>query len=218
MTKNTRRPHGDARPTHEPDRGPLGTADRTLPPEPDGQRNRRKVTGRTEAECRTKANQLRVQLGITGQLDSTTATVGDVLDGYVAHVVARKKPQTQGTYKRWIRLYVRPHLGRRKLARLQPRDVTAWMTMLMDCGGDNGTPLTIATVRAARNQLSAAMRWAKNEGLISNNVVRDAYTPSVDESGEDTDDPEVEYLEAGQVRDLFTACEGWDHYAGRWST
>ena len=169
MSNATRRPTGDAEPKWDKSVG-LYTVRIELPLGPDGRRKRRKVSGHTEAECRLRANELRAQLATTGRLDSSTATVGDALDGYLRHVVVRRKPSTQDTYGTWIRLYVRPYLHTKLLGQLQPRDVTAWATALTMRGGEGGKPLCTWEICGESGEEPAgrvAIQWAVNEGLIS---------------------------------------------------
>lgn len=126
---------------------------------------RKMVTAPTRAEAVTKLNaamgdategrdRARADLSLGRFLDDWAR---DVLPGSVADSTAQQ-------YRDVIRLYVKPILGRKRLAALRPSDVTAMVRQLADEGKAPNTQ------RLARSVLRRALRWAENEGLIARNV------------------------------------------------
>ena len=83
-----------------------------------GKRVRRKVTGRTKAEVRTKLRDLRRDLD-SGVRSSATHTVGDALDDWLANGLNGRSDRTRELYRDTVKP-LRKRLGEVKL-----RDLTA---------------------------------------------------------------------------------------------
>jgi integrase len=85
--------------------------------------------------------------------------VGDVLPGTVA-------PATELQYRDVVRLYIKPHIGRKLLATLQAADVARMVRQLEAEGKPPNTR------RLARSVLRRALRYAEQQGMVSRNVAR----------------------------------------------
>ena len=81
-----------------------------------GKRVRRKVTGRTKTEVRTKLRDLRRDLG-SGVRTSATYTVGDALDDWLANGLSGRSDRTRELYRDTVKP-LRQRLGEVKLREL----------------------------------------------------------------------------------------------------
>jgi integrase len=88
-------------------------------------------------------------------------------------------PSTVRGYERIIRCYIEPEIGRVSLAKLRTDQLDRFYSKLRDEGGQNGGPLSPATVRQThvviRRALNQAMRW----GWIAANPASLARPPRV---------------------------------------
>lgn len=100
-------------------------------------------------------------------------TVDAYLDSWLRTVAQRVRPRTLTSYKETLDRYVRPHLGKLRLAKLQPAHVADMLLVLTE--GEYSP----RTVRKAREVLRNALESAYGAGYIRDNpargpVVRDA--------------------------------------------
>jgi integrase len=86
-----------------------------------GKRVRRKVTGRTKTEVRTKLRDLRRDLD-SGVRSSATYTVGDALDDWLANGLSGRSDRTRELYRDTVKA-LRERLGEVKLRELTAGDV-----------------------------------------------------------------------------------------------
>jgi integrase len=86
-----------------------------------GKRVRRKVTGRTQTEVRTKLRELRRDLD-SGVRSSATYTVGDALDDWLANGLNGRSDRTKELYRDTLKA-LRERLGEVKLRELTAGDV-----------------------------------------------------------------------------------------------
>jgi integrase len=88
-------------------------------------------------------------------------------------------PSTVRGYERIIRCYIDPDIGRVSLAKLRTDQLDRFYSKLRDEGGQDGGPLSPATVRQThaviRRALNQAMRW----GWIATNAASLARPPRV---------------------------------------
>lgn len=131
----------------------------------DGQR--RKVTGKTQAEVIERAEMLRRNAELGPGLPAEV-TVGRYLEHWIAEVLPLTDlaQTTREQYERMARLYIIPTIGRRRLDQLAPADVRSMLARLTDQG------LSPATRRQARSVLSRALRTAEIDGLVTRNAAR----------------------------------------------
>lgn len=131
-----------------------------------GQRKRKVVYGRTQAEARSKlrAVQTAVEAGLP--LPDERRTVAQFVSYWLRDVLPKTvSPGSEETYNRLLRLYVLPAVGQVPLSKLKPADVTRMLRTMEAMG------LSPATQNAARKVLGRVLRRAMQEELINRNVV-----------------------------------------------
>lgn len=157
---------------------------------------RKMVTGPTRAAVVKRMRELRDAADEGRQPARADLTVSrfltewldDVLPGTVA-------ASTEQQYRDVVRLYVIPHLGRKRLRTLQARDVARMLRELDDEGRSANTR------RLARSVLRRALRWAEAEGIVARNVAALANGVKVGRS-------EGRTLTPDQARQLLAHLEG----------
>jgi integrase len=106
-------------------------------------------------------------------------TLSDLIRRWLDLVREDLSPSTVRGYERIIRCYIEPDIGRVSLAKLRTDQLDRFYSKLRDEGGQNGGPLSPATVRQAhaviRRALNQAMRW----GWIAANPASLARPPRV---------------------------------------
>jgi integrase len=131
----------------------------------DGKQIRREVTGRTRAEVVKRLRALTDAVENGEAPARRDLSVGRFLDDWAATALhGSVAPATEALHLDVIRLYVKPHLGRKHLATLNARNVTK---MLHALEAEGRAP---NTRRLARSVLRRALRWAEAEGLVARNV------------------------------------------------
>ena len=93
-----------------------------------GKRVRRKVTGRTKTEVRTKLRDLRRDLD-SGVRSSATYTVGDALDDWLANGLSGRSDRTKDLYRDTVKP-LREQVGEVKLRELTAGDVQETLDLL----------------------------------------------------------------------------------------
>jgi integrase len=130
----------------------------------DGRRRRPRAVRRTKREALAALDELRRQVD-QGVTPERTQSVGEFLEWWLATVVPDTvKPSTADAYADIVRLYIAPHVGRVKLAKLTPQHVKS-MLRAMETDG-----LSPRTRQYARAVLRRALRWAEQHGLVLRNV------------------------------------------------
>ena len=129
---------------------------------PAGMRIRRKVTGRTKAEVRSKLRELHQEVD-SGLRPRQGYTVNDALEDWLAHGLDGASARTVTLYKGTIVPLLREHLGTVKLKDLTAGDVQNALTAL-------ASRMSTRTVQISRNVLVRAIRQAERDGLAARNV------------------------------------------------
>lgn len=130
----------------------------------DGRRRRPRAVRRTKREALAALDDLRRQAD-QGVTPERTQSVGEFLEWWLAAVVPDTvRPSTVDAYADVVRLYIAPHVGRVKLAKLSPQHVKS-MLRAMETDG-----LSPRTRQYARAVLRRALRWAEQHGLVVRNV------------------------------------------------
>lgn len=136
----------------------------------DGQPQRRKVTGKTEDEVRSKLRRLAVDAENHQLVTNKNITVGKFLDTWATNVLPDAvAPSTVVQYRDVVRLYITPQIGQKRLAALKPSDVSTMVRNLTNAG------LSPNTVRTARSVLRRALRFALVDGMVTRNAAADAF-------------------------------------------
>jgi len=140
-----------------------------------GKRSRRVISASTRGEVvkRLRALQLVIAQGITPASDRLT--VGEYLNGWVTNrIPGTITTRTESLYERAVKIYIEPSIGKLRLNRLTPSDVTR---MLQDLESKGYSP---ATRRMARATLRRALRMAEQDGILLRNVAAIADGPRLD--------------------------------------
>ena len=117
-------------------------------------------------------------------------------------------PSTVRGYERIIRCYIDPAIGRVSLAKLRTDQLDRFYSQLRDGGGQDGGPLSPATVRQThaviRRALNQAMRW----GWIATNPASLARPPRVRVRALDPPEPDgvLRLIAEAELRDPDLAC------------
>ncbi len=140
-----------------------------------GKRARKVVNGRTRAEVvkRLQEVQPAVAQGLTLAPDRLT------VETYLADWISQRIPgtvslRTEALYLRAVSVYINPSIGKVRLTKLTPSDVSG---MLADLETQGYSP---STRRMARATLRRALRFAEQDGLVSRNVAAIAEGPKLD--------------------------------------
>lgn len=110
-------------------------------------------------------------------------TVGQWLDQWLAGL--RLAPSTAASYRKNVRLHLKPTLGQIPLARLTGTRISTLYRDLEQGGRRDhreGSPLSARTVRYIHTILKAALREAVNQGLIATNPADKAKPPTAKEA------------------------------------
>jgi integrase len=134
---------------------------------------RRKFVGKTRAEVVKRMDAALRAIGQGMPTPNERITVGDWLSDWLARLPGTVSAGTEDTYRRVVRLYLRPEVGAIKLARLTPGHVEDLLRGMRDRG------LSAETQRMARAVLRRALRKAEQEGLIGRNVAAIAEGPKL---------------------------------------
>jgi len=159
----------------------------------------------------------------TQQVDRTTATVGQLLDKWLEHIEAARRPSTILSYRRKIEHDIRPLLGGVPLAKLGADGLDkcymAWL----------GRGLATATVRQNHAILAAALHQAVKWQWIERNPADQASPPPIRSAPMKVPTPEqlsslVKAAEAGDpvlataiALAALTGCRRGELIALRWS-
>jgi integrase len=130
------------------------------------------VYGRTRDAVHARLVQLQDRSARGIPLPDHAWTVGEYLDYWLENIARPTiRPTTYAKYEVFIRLYLRPGLGRHRLDRLSVATVQSWLNGRLASGD------SVAKVQVMRRVLAAALTRAMREELISRNVARLATLP-----------------------------------------
>ncbi len=121
----------------------------------DGKRKRRFITGKTQAEVREKLEEAKQQLR-SGTYVETKETVGEYLDKWLKEKTPQLKARTADDYKYSLDKYVKPRIGRVRLAKLNPLSI---QTMLREVAEAVSADRANKCRRILFGALKQAVRW-----------------------------------------------------------
>ncbi|MGH9192253.1 MAG: tyrosine-type recombinase/integrase [Acidimicrobiales bacterium] len=169
---------------------------------PAGRRRYSRAVRRTKAEALAALKTLHHDLD-TGVVPDRVATVATFLDWWADTVLpGTVAATTEEHYRRAIRRWIVPYIGRVRLSKLTAGDVETMIRRLREAG------MSPATQRMARTTLVAALGWAERTGLVARNVARLARGPKLGPRADDA----LTAAEAAQVLDAAT-CDRWEAIA-----
>ena len=113
-------------------------------------------------------------------LAPASLTVNQLLDSYLDALDADGKlgVKTRFDYRINADLYVRPHLGARRVREVTAQVVSLWQRALAEGGSTRGGPLSPNSVRLARAPLAGAFKMAIRQGLVAVDPVAAARRPT----------------------------------------
>lgn len=154
-----RRPRGEGSIYQRADGMWIGMVD--LGYTPDGRRKRRTVSSRDRATAIRKFRELRKQVEASGgDMPTATMTVETWMGHWLQDVAgAAVRPRTLEEYRGYVRRYINPILGRRRLDQVQPAHVRALHRHIIDT-----LELSPTTARQAHAILVKALNDARREG------------------------------------------------------
>lgn len=152
----------------------------------DGTTARIRVYGRTTREARDKLTDKRRELRLGATTPAATITLAAYLTDWLEARRATVRPSTWRTHEMYVRVYLIPALGRRRLVELTARDVAAALATFARVGRPGGNdrrpprPVSAVTVNHVRSTLRAALTDAQEAGLVIRNVAAAADPHHVD--------------------------------------
>lgn len=168
---------------------------------PAGLRKKKWVYGKTREEVHEKWTKLQ-QEARQGPLSTTVPTVGEHVSYWHENIIRpNAAPLTYQTYGTYIRHYLLPGIGSKRLDRLEVRDVQLWLNKVArtcQCCSQKKDArrkddkrrccavgkcceqrLAPRTIRDIRDVLRAALSHAQVEGLINRNVTAGVKLPKI---------------------------------------
>ena len=142
-----------------------------------GKRMRKVVSAPTRGEVVKRLRELQPTLAQGIMPAPDRLTVATYLNCWVAdRIPGTVTTRTEELYARAVRDYINPSLGKIRLNKLTPSDVSR---MLNDLEARGYSP---ATKRMARATLRRALRMAEQDGILTRNVASIAEGPKLDHS------------------------------------
>ncbi|WP_017556513.1 tyrosine-type recombinase/integrase [Nocardiopsis baichengensis] len=195
-----------------------------------GDRHRVSVYGRSWDEANDKLTEALANARKGLPTATTTLSVGQYLAYWLEHVARPKvRPSTYASYETYIRLYITPGLGRKKLKKLSAKDIRTWLSSVRKTctccanGHDAKRPSehrdpskrqrccaigkcckrypSARTVKHLHALLRTALQQAVREDLIVRNVAKNVQFGSVE-------NPEITPLTVAEAKQLLQAAEG----------
>jgi integrase len=137
---------------------------------PDGERIRKKVSGKTRPEVVEKIRKIREGIAKGLPVPDDKITVGAFLDRWLSTLPGHVADSTLDDYEDTVRLHLKPGLGRHKLTALTVAHVDA----LWQAKREKYKPNSVRIMRAV---LRKALGQAEREGLVARNVAALSMPP-----------------------------------------
>lgn len=145
-----------------------------------GKRRRKIIYGQTRKEVAEKLKALHRDQAAGLAIVSDRQTVGQYLERWIATAVRpHRRQKTVASYEQVIELYIKPHLGKHQLSKLEPEQIQALLNTLLANGGKGGKPLSPRTVQYVRAILRRALNQAHKWGYVARNVAVLTDAPKV---------------------------------------
>ena len=161
----------------------------------DGKRRRKTVYGRTKREVQDKLREALHRAAHGEAPLPERETVAEYLKRWLDDKRPELRVRTYESYEQVVRNHLTPGLGRLRLARLGPRDVSVWLRRLEKQG------VSARTRRYARSVLRSALNQALRWELVSRNAAALTAPPRYRPR-------EIQPLTPAQARTLLEAVRG----------
>lgn len=168
---------------------------------PNGTKARKYVYGKDREEVHDKWIKLHGQAA-KGPMATKTPTIGAYLEYWLREVIEpNRAPKTIDNYKRFVRLYIRPYLEAKNLARFGTQDAQKWLNKVAQTcqccvqekdlartakkqrccaiGKCCNSRLSARTLKDVRDCFRSALNCAISDELISRNVLQSIKLPTV---------------------------------------
>jgi integrase len=181
---------------------------------PDGIKRQKKVRGFTTKAAARQA--LREALSASAQAGFTEPSkqlLGDYLATWLDGL--RLAPSTVASYRKNVRLHIRPRIGAVPLASLTPATLNKlYLELERDGRADYkaGEGLSARTVRYIHTIISAALREAVDSGLLPSNPAAKAKPPTAKQARS----PEMHPWSEDQLRAFLVWAQGNSELAAAW--
>jgi integrase len=144
-----------------------------LPPGPDGNRRYKRVVRKNRNDCLEALRQLKKDADAGRIVAGPTTTVSKWLDYWATEILPHRavKPPTIYQYELAIRRYLKPHIGEKRLDRLQPADVRALYVQVSNA-------VSARAAQKADQVLRLAVKAAVREGVVGSNVMERVDKPT----------------------------------------
>lgn len=128
----------------------------------DGRKTTHRVYGHTQREALDALEELKAKLAYGEKAGDQT--VEAFLDRWMAsRIRPHRRKKTISSYEDTIRLYIKPYIGRFKLADLRKADLVVMFDSLAARGGEGGKPTSAYVQRQAYAVLRSALNWVTDE-------------------------------------------------------
>lgn len=143
----------------------------------DGSRAQKYVHARTQSEARAKLKMLIAEIEQHGAPLDKTKTVEAWATYWLENDCRlHMKPSALKSYRSAVKVWIIPHLGKKKLHALRPSDLRAVTKAVSDAGRSPDTAVKVHTV------ISSMLESARLDGLVPRNIARDLVAPKAPES------------------------------------
>lgn len=144
-----------------------------LPPGADGKRRYKKIVRKNRNEAAAALRKLRADLDAGRLATAPTTTVAKWLDYWFAEILPHRniKPGTTISYRNTIRLYLKPHIGAKRMDRLQPADIRRMYTAL-------AAEVSTRAAQKADQVLRLAVKAAVRDGVLGANIMDKVDKPA----------------------------------------
>lgn len=168
-----------------------------------GERKRRVVVRARKEDAQTELAKLRQTLAANPRMGTSSPTLAAWSDTWIQDVAKRRvRPNTIKFYRKDIRLYIKPAIGRTRLDRIGPEHVDRLRKYVL-----NDLQLSPSTALGAHRTLSVILRDAMRRRLITENACTLTDAPrkpkKVAREGE-------QYLGVAEARRLLAALDPGD--------
>lgn len=158
-----------------------------------GKQIQQSFSGKTQKEVREKMQAAAVEVNVGTYIPPSKFTVGQWLDIWSAEYLGNLKPATINTYKRNVRLHIKPAIGALKLSDLRPHTVQTFINGLEG--------LSPASIKLAYKVLHMALEKAVRHDYIPKNPAANCVLPKAEQA-------EIMPLDDPQAAAILTASKG----------
>lgn len=133
---------------------------------------RKTVSGKTQAECRKKLEELKKKLATNTYISPTKMTYIEYLKSWLEQKakLEKLKPSTIATHAGRIKIYIKPYFGNIEIQKITLSLINSFYTSLTEKIGAH-------TVHKVHNIINNSLKFAVRDGLIPFNPATNALLP-----------------------------------------